>query len=149
MESVLVITTRFLYIAQHGFEPHKRLHATDLVAIAGLFVAYAILLGIGRATIDEGDPSAWPRWALAGATIAIALAAVGLMIRAGRRTNELDRFLFSESSSVGFFATMLAALTYGLLESVVAAPRLSAWAALMFGMSVWAVTTLALRRSMS
>lgn len=119
----------------------------EVIALVGLFLAYAILLGIGRATIDEGDPSTGARWALAGATIAVALAAIGLMIRAGRRSNELDRYLFSESSSVGFFATMLAVLTYGLLESLVAAPRLSAWAVWMFGMSVWVMAAIWLRRS--
>lgn len=82
-----------------------------------------------------------------GATVAVAVAFLGIGIRAGRRSNELDRFLFSESSSIAFFATMLAVLTYGLLEALVAAPRLSAWTAWMFGMSAWALVTVWLRRS--
>lgn len=128
--------------------PTDRLTRGELTAFVGLLVAYGIAVAIGRATFDEGDAGGWPRWCLAGVTIGIALAAIGLVIRRGRRTTELDRFVFSESTSIAFFATMLGALTYGLLESVVDAPRLSAWATWMFGMATWAVVSLGLQRSM-
>ena len=41
---------------------------------------------------------------------------------------------------------MLAALTYGLLESIVELPRLTAWATWMFGMGAWLVVSFVVRR---
>lgn len=129
---------------------HRRfrgLNRREAAAVCALLVGYTVVLMIGRAQVDEGDPD-WQRWVLAGATIAMALAAVGVLIRAGRRSKELERFVFSESTSLAFFATMLAALTYALLESLVEAPRLTAWSAWAFGMGGWGVISIAMSRSL-
>ena len=63
--------------------------------------------------------------------------------------DELDRLIVSESTSLAFFATMLAALTYGLLESFIDAPRLTAWTTWMFGMGSWVVLTHVFRRKLT
>ncbi len=110
---------------------------------------YSVLVIAGSVMRDSvGEDSRW-MILVAAATIAAALATMVVVIRAGRRSKELERFLFTEATSIAFFVTMLAALTYGLLESWLELPRLSAWATWSVGMTSWAVLSIAMRRRVS
>ena len=109
------------------------------LSLAGL-ATYSVLLVGGRLFVEENDP-AWQRGVLAALIIAVALVTVGVLFRSARRTKEVDRVVVAEATSWSFFATMSAALTYGLLESFTNAPRLSMWSVWMFGMTAWVVAS--------
>jgi hypothetical protein len=126
-----------------GWEP------VELAIFVGGIAAYTALLLVGRTMVTDGDPTTGQRWFFATGTIVAALLSVGVAIRRARRTDELDRLIVSESTSLAFFATMLAVLTYGLLESFIDAPRLTAWNTWMFGMSSWIVLTFVFRRKLT
>jgi hypothetical protein len=74
---------------------------------------------------------------------------MSVTITYGRKSKELERLIFNEGTSIAFFVTMLSALTYGLLESWVEAPHMSAWATWMVGMGSWGLLSIALRRKVS
>lgn len=111
---------------------------------------YVVLVVVGnlvRRQVGSGPGAAM--WAIAVATIAVAVGVMAVVITRGRREKELERLLFTEGTSLAFFVTMLAILTYGLLESWVEAPRLSTWAWWSVGMGSWFVLSLVLRRRVS
>lgn len=114
------------------------------VFVIGL-VLYLLLLVGGRAVVQEDDPD-WQRWLLAGAAVVVSLAAIGVSFRSALRSREVDRVVVFEASTLAFFVTMLGALTYGLLEAFVDAPRLTAWTVWIYGMSAHAVSLIILRR---
>ena len=120
------------------------------IGMAGGLACYAALVTAGafiRGDVGEGPSAAM--WGVAGGTIGAALGVMGVIIAWGRKTKELERVLFTEGTSLAFFVTMISALTYGLLESWVDAPRLSAWLMWSIGMGSWAVLSLVLRRRVS
>ncbi len=90
-----------------------------------------------------------PKPALIAAVGAFALAGgVGwfFSFRDAGRMNELERFLYSESASVAFFATMLATLAYALLESWFALPKLHVFWVVGFGCWVQLIASFVLKR---
>lgn len=112
--------------------------------------AYVVVIVTGSLVRNEGtDPRSAEMVVVAVASIVAALWAVAGMIYASRRARELERFLVAESTSIAFFVTMIGAVTYGLLESWLELPRLSAWATWGIGMTTWAVASLVLRRRMT
>jgi hypothetical protein len=116
----------------------------------GTTACYAVLVTAGsliRKSIGSG-PSP-EMWAIAGGSIAAALGLMALIITRGRKEKELERFLFTESTSLAFFVTMIFAVTYGLLESWVELPRLTAWATWSVGMFSWGLLSTALKRRVS
>ena len=58
----------------------------------------------------------------------------------------VERHVLLRSASAAFFATMAAALAYGLLEAFAGVAPLSAWWCYGLGMSSWAVVSLVLGR---
>jgi hypothetical protein len=113
------------------------------------FAVYVALVGVGS-IIQGFHPR--PKGALIGiaiATIGTALAGLGFFIRAGRRSTELERLLFAESTSTAFFVTMLFALTWSLLEAWIDAPKLSMWVVWSVGMFSWGVLSGVFKRRYS
>jgi hypothetical protein len=88
-----------------------------------------------------------------GAVFAVAgsaalVVAMGLAYQAAAGREGIDREVLFRSASFAFVATLLAAVTYALLESLAGAPRLSMWAVWTFGMLTWAAATGVYRRRM-
>ncbi len=120
------------------------------IGMAAGMVCYVALVTAGaliRRDVGAGPSPAM--WGIAGGTIGAGLGVMGVIVTWGRKAKELDRVLFTEGTSLAFFVTMIAALTYGLLEAWVDAPRLSAWTTWAVGMGSWAVLSLVLRRRVS
>jgi hypothetical protein len=102
---------------------------------------------IGNIGNSLADPN--PRWAeylrAAGFVLVIIVVLTSALLLS-RRTRELDRFLFSEATSVAFFVTLAGAGAYAGVEVLLDLPRLSfAWLPL-FGLTVWGIVTVLLWR---
>jgi hypothetical protein len=65
-------------------------------------------------------------------------------MRVGRSTKELDRLIFSEASSIAFFAVMLAVITLGLVDSWLGYRAPSPWIFAAIGGGSWVLARLAL-----
>ena len=114
-----------------------------------LMGVYVLSVGVGT-VLQVQDPK--PKAALVAVAIGTIAAAVGAMIvriRSGRRSRELERLLFSESSSIAFFVTVLGAVSYALLETWIDAPRVSMWFVWSFGMVAWGIASAIFRRRYS
>ncbi len=59
----------------------------------------------------------------------------------------VERQVQSEAVIVAFLATLLAALTYGLLEAYAHLPHLSMWFVWAFGMAAWGIASAVRRRN--
>lgn len=112
----------------------------------GFIAAYVLFVIAGVVIADSEQPNRVALGVVAAGTIATAAGGILVAIRAGRRSKELERLLFSESTSIAFFATMLAAVTYGLLESWFDAPVMSAWMFWSIGMASWFIASFVARR---
>jgi hypothetical protein len=118
-------------------------------AFWGFLTAYVVIVMLGS-RLRAIEPH--PKGALIAVAVGSVIAAIGFMIttiRGGRRNTELERMLFSESTSLAFFLTMIGAITYSLLEAWVDAPRLSMWVVWSVGMGSWAILSLVLKRRYS
>ena len=104
----------------------------------------SIIGGIGSALIEPN-----PRWAEFSRAAGLVLVIVVVMTSAllfSRRTRELDRFLFSEATSIAFFVSLAGAGAYAGAEALLDLPRLSfAWLPI-FGLMVWGIVSLLLWR---
>jgi hypothetical protein len=108
--------------------------------------AYVVLVAVGS-VLAKREPQ--PREALTAVTIATMAAAIGLvvsLVRLGRASKELERLLFAEATSIAFFVTMMAAITYALAETWLGAPKQSMWLVWLVGMWTWALLAILLRR---
>lgn len=92
---------------------------------------------VGMVVIRGSHPERAVVWVLGGIAIAAAAAGMVLVVQAVRGSQELERLISFESTSIAFFATMIAAVTYALLESWLDLPSLSAWFVFAFGMGSW------------
>jgi len=128
-----------LAIALAAFAAALGLGLKMRLVVLVLFAPFFLLIGVASAFIDEGSPRWIPALIAAGMVLSGGGAVFSVLV-AARRSKELDRLLLSESTSVAFFLTMLASLTYALLESWVDAPPLSLWNVWTFGMLTWIVT---------
>ena len=126
-------------------ESWKVMKGTPLVAFIG-YIGF-VLVG-GSLNNREGRPTA-ALVVIAIGSIVSATVSLGSLIRRARKSRELDRVLFTEATSIAFAVTMLAVLTYGLLEAFVDAPRLSMWSVWTVGMSSWAIASLVFRKKYS
>lgn len=111
--------------------------------------AYVLLIGAGS-VLQSVKPR--PTAALVAVAVGTIFAAIGFMaftVRAGRQSRELERMLFSESTSIAFFVTMVGAITYALLEAWIDAPKVSMWLVWTLGMGTWAIGSLILGRRYS
>jgi len=116
------------------------------LALIGVYIAL-----VGAGSILSGVHPR-PQGVLIGIALGSIIAALsGLLafIRLGRRSKELDRLMFLESTSIAFFVTMLFVLTYALLEAWINAPKLSMWAVWTVGMLSWAVLSSVFKRRYS
>jgi hypothetical protein len=149
-------------LGPEGWQPAIRIAALASGAFAALALGaatrnwlwlfigvYVVLAGVGS-VLQGLEPK--PKAALIVVSVGTVAAVVGAMvvaIRGGRRSRELERFLFSESTSIAFFVTMLGAVTYALLEAWLDAPKLSMWLVWSFGMLSWIVASSVFKRRYS
>ena len=81
--------------------------------------------------------------------VAVLAVILGFLLIAGRRHVELDRLLFTEATSVAFFATLVVAGGYAALETHADLPRLSfAWVPVI-GLVIWGISALVFKRRVS
>ena len=109
---------------------------------AGLYIA-ATDIGIG---VRELGNVRWAIWIVAAATIAAGLIFMRSVVRYVRSEKELEKVISTDATSIAFFAVMLSALTYALLETYLDLPRVSMWLVWSFGMGTWAVMSFVVRR---
>ena len=114
-----------------------------------LMGAYVVLVGVGSVLRGQEPKPTGALIAIAVATVASIVGAMIVAIRSGRRSRELERLLFSESTSIAFFVTMLGVVTYGLLEAWLDAPELSMWFVWSFGMIAWIIASAIFKRRYS
>jgi hypothetical protein len=112
---------------------------------AGLYVA-ATDIGIGARELEDAR---WAMWIVAAATIAGGLIFMRSVVRSVRSEKELEKVINTDATSIAFFAVMLAALTYALLETYVDLPRISMWLVWSVGMGTWAVMSFVVRRRLT
>jgi hypothetical protein len=116
------------------------------VAVGSVFVPSAAVMFVHR--LVEPDPT----WidVLRGASVVYTLCVVFLFVVVfGRRHVELDRVLFTEATSIAFFATLLIAGGYAALEAHADLPRLSfAWIPVV-GLCIWGACALVFKRGLS
>lgn len=116
----------------------------------GLWLLFTILLAAGWLLQEQWAVApAWFPGAMAVASIVVVAAILSLTIRYGHRSRELERVLFADSTSIAFFATMIGAVTYALLETWLDAPRVSMWLVWVFGMGSWFLASVLLGRRYS
>jgi hypothetical protein len=111
--------------------------------------AYVLLVSVGVVIRGERTEPGTAMVVVAGLTVAAAIGLVVALVLSGRQRRELERFIFSEATSVSFFVTMAAAITYGLLESWIDAPAVSMWWVWALGMTTWALMSALLKRRMT
>jgi hypothetical protein len=109
----------------------------SLFAALGVFLAHAV---------RPGRSVLWVVVALTAASAAFALISAAV---AGMRERELDKLIFSNASSIAFFAVMLVAVTYGLIDNWLRVPALSPWVIVFTGGGTWIVGYITLRRRYS
>jgi hypothetical protein len=110
---------------------------------------YVLLVALGS-YLQSRDPK--PTGVLVAVAVGTVVAALGFMVvtfRRGRDSQELERLLFSESTSFAFFTTVIFAISYALLEAWVDAPMLSMWVVWTIGMGSWALYSTILGRRYS
>jgi hypothetical protein len=106
---------------------------------AAVMVGYVAVIVVGKLML--------PRHPKVIEALPFALAAIGLVswallapARAIRqRADDVFRHDLVESTSIAFFVTMGAAVTWGLCEAYLGAPRISAWWVWLLGCGSWAV----------
>jgi hypothetical protein len=108
-----------------------------------------ILLVVAGSIVRGGGASDAALIVIAIGTIVSGAAIVLLVMRAGRKSKELERMLFSEATSMAFFITMLGAITYALLEAWLDVPKISMWVPWSIGMGSWAILSVMLGRRYS
>jgi hypothetical protein len=89
-----------------------------------------------------------PRIALeivAALVVVAALVALVLAMRIGRSTTELDRLIFSEASSISFFATMIALITVALIDSWLGYRAPTPWVFAFVGAATWVIARAVVR----
>lgn len=96
----------------------------------------------------EPDPT-WLGIVRAIGIMAMVCVLFGSLVILGRRYVELDRLLFTEATSLAFFATLVVAAAYAALENYADLPRLSyAWIPVI-GLGIWGVCALVVKRRLS
>lgn len=115
------------------------------LGIAG-FMFFA---GVAPSTLHVLWDIPWIRGAFGIGAFLAATVALASWITSGRRSRELDRFIFSESTSIAFFVTMSAAIAYALAGMFTKLPALPMWSVFSFGMLAWLVTAVAIRKKMT
>lgn len=107
-------------------------------------------LATGTVAVRVTEPDvAWGN-VLRGVSLGMILviALVGVLAYA-RSFRELERFLFTEATSIAFFATIIGAGAYAAAEAFVDVPRLAyAWVPL-FGLGAWLISSIVLTRKMT
>jgi hypothetical protein len=99
---------------------------------------YTAATALGFVLVDHHPPRR-VMIALAAIIAAAAVAAVALALREGRRTTELDRLIFSEASSLAFFAMMVAVITTALIDDWLGFHAPSLWVFAGIGAVAWLV----------
>jgi hypothetical protein len=112
----------------------------------GLYLV-TVMIGSRLASLDPRPDNALI--AVAAGSVIAAVGFIAATMRRGRQSTELERMLFAESTSLAFFVTMSGAVTYGLLEAWVDAPKLSMWIVWSVGMGAWLVLSIVLNRRYS
>jgi Na+/citrate or Na+/malate symporter len=94
---------------------------------------------------SEPDPG-WTGPMRATTVVLLLALLLGALVIFGRKYAELERVLFTEATSVAFFATLFVAGGYAALERQAGLPRVSfAWIPVI-GLAVWGATVVVLGR---
>ena len=129
-------------------------HFNDWLAESGRFFLYLFTYGaiVLLVALDDEEGPLDGTW---GEPVFVALAAACLsfaVIRAARdlwRTEGVERRVLLESTSVAFFATVLAAATYALAEVLSDAPQLPMWTVGALALCAWVGSWIVVRRRVS
>lgn len=126
--------------------------ARESTASSGRMLAY-VAGYIVLVFLVAAAPGSGPRRESGGLGILVAAAAGALLAatlvdgaRFHLRREGVERDVFFQSTSVAFFATVIAAVWYALFEVFADAPELSMWTVWSFGMLAWAMASAVLRR---
>jgi hypothetical protein len=111
------------------------------VLAAGLYVV-ATDVGI----VARDNNADWALWIIGLTSIAAGLVFMRSIVESVRSEKELERVINTDATSIAFFAVMLSALTYALLETYMDLPRVSMWLVWTVGMGTWAVMSFVVRR---
>lgn len=110
--------------------------------------AYVLLVVVGVLVLGAvADPPPWLGSLLAAGPVAAIVAALGSQRRGLRSREGVERAVLVEATSLAFYATALAAVTYGFLEAWAEAPKLSAWWVWAFAMASWGAASFQVRRA--
>ena len=124
--------------------PKPRSERSDRHYHLGLVVYIGVLVA-GLLAASETHA----RWALvliAGACSLAFLYPVAVWLRIDRSRQGVERYLTSESTSLAFFASLVAAASYGLFEQFAGAPPLSMYVAFLFQTAAWTIAWFGMRR---
>ncbi len=111
--------------------------------------AFMFFAGVGPSTLNFLLKTPLMVWLFGiGAFVSATLALTSWVI-SGRRSRELDRFIFSESTSIAFFVTMSGAIAYSLAGMLTSLPTVPMWSVFSFGMLAWLVSAVAIRKKMT
>lgn len=129
-------------------------HFNDWLAESGRFFLYLFTYGaiVLLVALDDEEGPLDGTW---GEPIFVALAAACLslaVIRSARdlwRTEGVERRVLLESTSVAFFATVLAVATYAMAEVLSDAPAVPMWTVGAFALSAWIGAWILVRRRVS
>ena len=119
----------------------KRVIVATTVAYAVYVIGLSALLG----SLHHHHPSAWLAGLLCLPAAVLGGYAVVHRFHEVRAGEGLESHVQTESAALAFLATVLAALTYALLEDFAHAPRLSMWAVWTFGLASWLAAKVILR----
>jgi hypothetical protein len=143
--AVMVSSALILYTAIDILRLGVRRRNRILVAMG----VYSLFAGTGVFLAHNVHPDPIVLWIVAGLTAASAAVALVFAAIAGLREKELDRLIFSNASAIAFFAMMLVALTYALLDNWLRVPALSPWWIVGTGALTWVAVFIGLQRRYS
>jgi len=134
--SYVALVTAFALIAAAGGFYLARVARSWVPALWGVYLLVAALGSIARGAVHPRPPRGLV-WGFAAVQIAIAVLAMLLIIRFVQRSKELERMISLEATFLAFFAVLVGAFTYALLEAWLDTPRLPMGLVWVFGVTCW------------
>lgn len=125
-----------IFAALFGVAIHRR---DPLVGAMGIVLLPGAVGSMAFHFYDE--PTLWVGAVRALGLVLVLCAAVGVLLYLARGMKELERFLFTEATSVAFFLTLAAAGAYAALEAFLDAPKVSLGWLPLVGLALWGLTS--------